>query len=116
MKEVWCYVFENLVDICPSNWSHTLYFSQAVPRRVEGAPDTLEQEEQQRRDRAPARCWELQKLHTNRPTGRKVEDSRGDWKENRGRQQAEEAFETGLQGQVTFHLVRQVGKGLGGAA
>ena len=27
----------------------------------------LEQEEQQRRDRAPARCWELQKLHTNRP-------------------------------------------------
>ena len=76
----------------------------------------LEQEEQQRRDRAPAWCWELKKLHTNRPTGRKVEDSRGDWKENRGRQQAEEAFETGLQGQVTFHLVRQVGKGLGGAA
>ena len=49
-------------------------------------------------------------------TGRKVQDSRGDWKENRGRQQAEEAFEIGLQGQVTFHLVRQVGKGLGGVA
>ena len=31
----------------------------------------LELEEQQRRDRAPARCWELNKLHTNRPTGRK---------------------------------------------
>ena len=80
MKEVWCYVFENLVDSCPSNWSHTSYFSQAVPRRVEGAPDALEQEEQQRRDRAPARCWELQKLHTNRPATRKVQDSRGDWR------------------------------------
>ena len=84
MKEVWCYVFENLVYSCPSNWSHTSYFSQAFPRRVEGAPDTLEQEEQQRRDRAPARCWELQKLHTNRPqagkykipgeTGRETEE------------------------------------------
>ena len=87
-----------------------------MPRRVEGASEALEQEEQQRRDTAPARCWELQKLHTNRPTGRKVQDSMGDWKGIRGKQQAEEAFEMGLQGQVTFHLVRQVGKGLGGVA
>ena len=50
-----------------------------MPRRVKGAPEALEQEEQQRRDRAPALCWELQKLHTNRPATRKVQDSRGDW-------------------------------------
>ena len=105
-----------MVDSCPSNRSHTSCFSQAVPRRVEGAPEALEQEEQQQRDRAPAWCWELQKLHTNRPTGRKVQDSKGDWKGIRGKQQAEEAFEMGLQEPVTFHLVRQVGKGLGGVA
>ena len=83
---------------------------------MKGAPEALEQEEQQRRDRAPALCWELQKLHTNRPTGRKGQYSKGDWKGIRGRQKAEEAFEMGLQEQVTFHLVRQVGKRLGGAA
>lgn len=38
--------------------------------------EALEQEEQQRRDRAPAQCWELQKLHTNRPATRKMQDSR----------------------------------------
>ena len=65
-----------LVASCPSNRSHTSYSSQAVPGRVEGA---LEQGEQHRRDRAPAQCWELQKLYTNRPTARKVQDSRGAW-------------------------------------
>lgn len=60
---------------------HTSYSSQAVPRRVEGArgPGAGEQ---QRRDRAPAQCWG-QKLHTNRPATRKVQDSRGDWKTGR---------------------------------
>ena len=77
---VCCCVFTKLVASCPSNGSHTSYSSQAVPRRVEGAPEALELEEQQRRDRAPAQCWELQKLHTNRPATRKVQDSRGDWR------------------------------------
>ena len=75
-QELRC-VFEKLVVSRPCNRSHTLCFSQAVPGRVEGATVALEQEEQQRRDRAPAWCWELKKLHTNRPTGRKVQDSRG---------------------------------------
>ena len=78
--QVWCCVFTKLVASCPSNGSHTSYSSQAVPGRVEGAPEALEQGEQQRRDRAPAQCWELQKLRTNRPTTRKVQDSRGDWR------------------------------------
>ena len=77
VKQELCCVFEKLVVSHHCNRSHTLYFSQAVPRRVEGAPEALEQEEQQRRDKAPAWCWELKKLHTNRPTGRKVQDSRG---------------------------------------
>ena len=77
VKQELCCVFEKLVVSRHCNRSHTLYFSQAVPRRVEGAPEALEQEEQQRRDKVPAWCWELKKLHTNRPTGRKVQDSRG---------------------------------------
>ena len=89
VKEVWCCVFTKLVASCPSNMSHTSYSSQAVPGRVEGAPEVLEQEEQQRRDRALAQCWELKKLHTNRPTTRKVQDSRGAWRgtggDSRGR-------------------------------
>ena len=81
---MWCCVFTKLVASCPSNGSHTSYSSQAVPGRVEGAPEAMELEEQQRRDRAPAQCWKLQKLHTNRPqagkckipgvTGRKTEE------------------------------------------
>ena len=77
---MWCCVFTKLVASCPSNGSHTSYSSQAVPGRVEGALEALEQEEQQRRDRAPAQCWELQKLHTNRPATRKVQGSRGAWR------------------------------------
>ena len=78
--QVWCCVFTKLVASCPSNGSHTSYSSQAVPGRVEGALEAMELEEQQRRDRAPAQCWKLQKLHTNRPATRKVQDSRGDWR------------------------------------
>ena len=77
---MWCCVFMTLVASCPSNRPHTSYSSQAVPGRVEGAPEAMELEEQQRRDRAPAQCWELQKLRTNRPTTGKVQDSRGDWR------------------------------------
>ena len=53
VKEVWCCVFTKLVASCPSNGSHTSYSIQAVPGRVEGALEALEQWEQQRRDRAP---------------------------------------------------------------
>ena len=77
---MWCCVFKKLVISCPTNGSHTSYSSQAVSGRVEGALEALEQEEQQRRDRAPAQCWELQKLHTNRPATRKVQGSRGAWR------------------------------------
>ena len=59
VKEVWCCVFTKLVASCPSNGSHTSYSSQAVPGRVKGAPEALEQEKQQKRNRAPAQCWEL---------------------------------------------------------
>lgn len=69
-QELRC-VLEKLVVSRPCDRSHTLCFSQAVPGRVEGAAAALEQKGQQRRDRAPAWCWELKKLHTNRPTGRK---------------------------------------------
>ena len=80
VKEVWCCVFKKLVISCPTNGFHTSYSSQAVSGRVEGALEALEQEEQQRRDRAPAQCWELQKLHKNRPTTRKVQGFRGAWR------------------------------------
>ena len=81
---MWCCVFMKLVASCPSNGSHTSYSSQAVPGRVEGALEDLEQEEQQKRDRPPAQYWELQKLHTNRPATRKVQGSRGAWRGTEG--------------------------------
>lgn len=108
-QELRC-VFEKLVVSRPCNRSYTLCFSQAVPRRVEGAPAALEQEGQQRRDRAPAWCWELKKLHTNRPTGRgRVQDSRGP--ERRLGETAGGGFGLGLQGQGDISPeVRQMGE------
>ena len=72
-----CCVIEKLVVSCLPNGSHTSYFSQAVPGRAEGAPEALEQEGQQRIGKAPDSVSELEKLHTNRTTTRKVQHSRG---------------------------------------
>lgn len=105
---------EKLVVSCPPNGSHTSYFSQAVPGRAEAAPEALEQKVQQRTDRAPEGCSELKKLHTNGTTTRKVRHSGRSWRGIGGRKQRQEALALGLQEQVTFHLVKQVGKGIAG--
>ena len=85
-----------------------------MPGRAEGAPEALEQEVQQRIDKVPDSVSELKKLHTNRTTTRKVQHSRRSWRGIGGRKQRQEALELGLQEQVTFHLVKQVGKGTAG--
>ena len=55
-------------------------------RRLEGALEALEQEEEQRRERAPAQCLELKKLNTNRVIIREVPASRDAWRGSGGRQ------------------------------
>ena len=107
-KQGLCCVFKKLVVSCPSNRSHTSCFSQTVFRRLEGALEALEQEEEQRRDRAPAQCWELKKLNTNRVTIREVQDSRGAQRGSGGRQQRKKALELLLQGQVHFTETRLI--------